>query len=120
MAKLGLEPYHFGIEKTKGAALVTPSPDVNASVESGMRTGMKTGMKTSMKTTDAILSMIKQEPSVSIDMLSQATGKARSSIQEAIARLKTAGVIRRVGPDKGGHWEVVEQSSSNGGNDIGS
>jgi ATP-dependent DNA helicase RecG len=23
-------------------------------------------------------------------------------------RLKTDGVIRRIGPDKGGHWEVVE------------
>ena len=77
-------------------------------------------MKTSMKTTDAILDMIKDDQSVSIDMLAQATGRARSSIQEAIARLKTAGVIRRVGPDKGGHWEIVKQSSSNGGNDISS
>lgn len=27
----------------------------------------------------------------------------------ALSRLQKLGVIRRVGPDKGGHWEIVEQ-----------
>ena len=116
VAKLGLEPYHFGLEKTKDAAFVASS-----SVENGTdKIGMKTGMKTGMKITDAILNMIKEDPSVSIDRLALVTERARSSVQEAIGRLKIAGVIRRVGPDKGGHWEIVEKSSSNGGRDIGS
>lgn len=24
--------------------------------------------------------------------------------------MKAAGIIRRIGPDKGGHWEVIERS----------
>ena len=31
----------------------------------------------------------------------------RSTIQKHLANLKSAGRIRRVGPDKGGHWEVL-------------
>ena len=73
MAKLGLEPYHFGIEKIKSASLVHPIPSENGSVAAGMKTGMKAGMKTGMKTVDAILNLVRQEPTISIDRLSQAT-----------------------------------------------
>ena len=33
--------------------------------------------------------------------------KSRNAIQKHIANLKKAGRLRRVGPDKGGHWEAV-------------
>jgi predicted HTH transcriptional regulator len=26
-----------------------------------------------------------------------------------IKKMKAAGIIRRIGPDKGGHWEVIEK-----------
>ena len=35
-----------------------------------------------------------------------AIGITRSTIQKHIANLKKAGRLRRVGPDKGGHWAV--------------
>ena len=31
----------------------------------------------------------------------------RSTIQKHLAHLKSAGRLRRIGPDKGGHWEVI-------------
>mgnify|MGYP003346940038 CR=1 FL=1 len=36
-----------------------------------------------------------------------ALGISRQAIQKHLANLKRAGRLRRVGPDKGGHWEVV-------------
>ena len=33
-----------------------------------------------------------------------------SAIQKHIERLKDAQRLRRVGPDKGGHWEVIEKA----------
>ena len=33
---------------------------------------------------------------------------SRSAIQKHIERLKDAQRLRRIGPDKGGHWVVVE------------
>lgn len=39
------------------------------------------------------------------------------TVAVAIATLIKRGLLRRIGPKKGGHWEIVEQSTSNGGND---
>ena len=36
-------------------------------------------------------------------------GVERSTVARAIAKLKRHGILRRAGPDKGGHWEVVER-----------
>jgi predicted HTH transcriptional regulator len=36
-------------------------------------------------------------------------GVERSTVARAIAKLKRSGVLRRIGPDKGGHWEVIEK-----------
>ena len=52
---------------------------------------------------------IKENPSISHDDLSERLGRARSTIIEQISKLKASGRLRRVGPDKGGHWEVTEK-----------
>ena len=67
----------------------------------------KTTEKTGMKTVDAIISLIRENPSITHDELSEQLGRARSTIIEQISKLKALGRLRRVGPDKGGHWEVV-------------
>ena len=109
----------FWFEQT---TLTMPTVDLtenNAQPEGGVKGGVKatqkTGMKTGMKTADEIFRRIKADPSVSMDGLSKDLGKARSTIQEAIARLRTAGLIRRIGPDKGGHWEIVKPQPPTGG-----
>jgi ATP-dependent DNA helicase RecG len=38
--------------------------------------------------------------------MAEIIGVSRQSIAKHIAKLKEQGVIRRIGPDKGGHWEV--------------
>ena len=64
--------------------------------------------KTGMKTADAIIAIIEGNPLISHDALAEQLGRARSSIIEKIAKLKSSGRLRRIGPDKGGHWEVVK------------
>lgn len=67
----------------------------------------KTTEKTGMKTVDAIIALISENPSITHDDLSKRLGRARSTVIEQISKLKALGRLRRVGPDKGGHWEVV-------------
>ena len=67
----------------------------------------KGGMKGGMKTAETIVAMMRENPRVSIDDMALSVGKARSAIIKQIARLKSVGIVRRVGPDRGGHWEVV-------------
>ena len=79
-----------------------------AESEGGMKGGMKSGMKGGMRTADAIVAIIKENPQISINDIALRLSKARSAIIKQIARLKSAGILRRIGPDRGGHWETVK------------
>ncbi len=55
-----------------------------------------------------ILTYIKANPGITqLDLVEQ-TGKSKSTIERRMQKLKKLGVLRRVGVDKTGHWEVVE------------
>lgn len=60
-----------------------------------------------VNTCNTILEIIGNDPYVTIARLCALTGKSRPTINEHIANLKAKNRIRRIGPDKGGHWEVV-------------
>jgi len=53
-----------------------------------------------------MLDLIKRNPRVSKKELSAKIGISTTAIDKNIAQLKKKGILRRVGPDKGGHWEV--------------
>ena len=36
-------------------------------------------------------------------------GISRQSVAKITKTLQTKGIIQRVGPDKGGHWEIVKK-----------
>jgi len=40
--------------------------------------------------------------------LAALTQKDRTTIMRNIAKLKAQGKLQRIGPAKGGHWEVIE------------
>jgi len=103
------DPEFFNPETRSFMTVILPiheafKEDITDSTE---KTVVKTGMKTGMKTVDAIISLIRENPSITHDELSEQLGRARSTIIEQISKLKALGRLRRVGPDKGGHWEVV-------------
>lgn len=71
--------------------------------------GGQTGGQTSVDTTIAeVLRLIKENPQITRKVLSETIGVASSAIQKHINRLKAEGVIRRVGGDYGGYWEVIK------------
>ena len=56
-----------------------------------------------------IMSSMKQNPSITIAELCNVTRLSDKSVRKNIDKLKLQGLIVRVGPDKGGHWEVSGQ-----------
>lgn len=64
--------------------------------------------KGGQKTVDRLLALIASHPHITQAGMVAAIGITRSTIQKHIANLKAAGRLRRIGPDKGGHWEAVE------------
>jgi ATP-dependent DNA helicase RecG len=81
-----------------------PEPAAGNQVTGGEEGSLKSSLKSSLK----ILAMIKEEPSVTTDEMARLTGLARRSVTKQLTKLKQNGRIRRVGPDKGGHWEVLK------------
>ena len=59
------------------------------------------------KTADRLLALLKEHPHLTQVGMSNALGINRSAIQKHLAKFKESGRLRRIGPDKGGHWEVV-------------
>ncbi len=58
---------------------------------------------------DLVLHHLKNDPKLTIQELAMNLEKSESTIERALRRLREAGEIKRIGPDKGGHWEVVKQ-----------
>ena len=53
-----------------------------------------------------ILQLVVANPYITQQQLSQRVGISPKNIRLNMARLKSLGLLRRVGPDKGGHWVV--------------
>ncbi len=66
------------------------------------------GEKINIKTRDKLLFLIKGNPNITIAELSEKLQKVQSVVIKHISKLKSSGHLRRVGSDKGGHWEVLE------------
>lgn len=68
-----------------------------------------TTQKTTQKTTQRILEQMKANPYVSREELAEICGLTSDGIKYNIRKLREKGIIKRIGPDKGGHWEVIEE-----------
>ena len=64
-------------------------------------------MKSGKKTVDILWELLLKQPQLTFAGMVAALGITRSTIQKHIANLKAVGRLRRIGPDKGGHWEVI-------------
>ncbi|MEX2607938.1 MAG: RNA-binding domain-containing protein [Kiritimatiellia bacterium] len=55
-----------------------------------------------------LLNLIRENPDTTYDGMAEATGKGRSTIRRHIKTLRENNLLRRVGSDRHGHWEVME------------
>ena len=67
----------------------------------------KSSQKSSQKSDQKILSIMKSMPDITMAEIANAMGLSIAGVKKNIRKLKDANRIRRIGPDKGGHWEVV-------------
>ncbi len=68
----------------------------------------QSSQKTREKAREKILRIIKESPEITTSELSAKSGITIKGIEWNIAKLKKEGFIKRAGPDKGGHWEVIK------------
>ena len=61
-----------------------------------------------MKTSVKVVEHIKENPEITIPELAEQLERTTRAIEMQIASLKEKGILKRVGPDKGGHWEIID------------
>ena len=71
---------------------------------------MKTniGPESSEKTSKKILNLLNQDSMMTTAVLSGILGISERAVSKQLKNLQVHDHLRRVGPDKGGHWEVLE------------
>jgi ATP-dependent DNA helicase RecG len=78
-------------------------------IEAGGKEGaVKTIQKTTQKTAQKITALLQENPGITRQELATSLGITDSGIKYHLKKLQEQGVLRRVGPDKGGHWEVLK------------
>ena len=65
------------------------------------------GDNTTQKTREKILALIKDSPVITTDELAEKIGISTKGIEWQLKKLQEEGILKRIGPDKGGHWEIV-------------
>ena len=63
--------------------------------------------KSVQKSVQKIISIIKGNPNITTQEIADLLGINRSGVARHIKKLREQGIIRRIGPDKGGHWEIT-------------
>jgi ATP-dependent DNA helicase RecG len=81
-------------------------PSFNAGGEDSAREGDVD--KTPGKTPGKIVELLKSNPGLTIPELAEQVGKSESAVERAVRKLRVAGQLKRIGPAKGGHWEVMK------------
>ena len=69
----------------------------------------KSSKKGSKKSSEKIIAVIKENPNTTLQEMADSVGLSVAGVRKNLDKLRKAGEIRRVGPDKGGHWEVKER-----------
>jgi len=64
--------------------------------------------KMSEKSSEKILKIISEQPYISAKDIANMIGISSRAVEKHISKLKNQGILKRIGPDKGGYWEIIE------------
>lgn len=103
------QPYKIGLDE-----VTTQKTEAVTTQKAGQVTAQKTDSSATQKiaerklsvTAKQIMAMMKVEPKITTVELARRLGLSRDGVNYHIRVLKNKKLLRRNGPDKGGHWEV--------------
>ncbi len=91
----------FSLRIARPVSVITP-PEVGLGERLGEELGEELG-----ETRAAIVKTMLDNPKVTVTKLAQSLGISTTAVENNISYLKSHGYIKRFGPAKGGHWEVL-------------
>ena len=107
-----IEAWGRGIEKMTLACLKNNIPAPQISIEQGgfwIKFDYNTSVKTPVKTPDATIDILREHPAYTLAEVAEILEKSTSAVERAARKLREHGRLRHIGPQKGGHWEIIEE-----------
>lgn len=95
----GLPKPEFQVQQGGFWVKITSTPQITPQITSKMNPPI--GLK------ERIIEVIRIKPSVSNTGIAEALNISKNIAKEYLAKLKKEGFIKRIGPDKGGYWEIT-------------
>jgi ATP-dependent DNA helicase RecG len=95
-------------EELGGGFMITlfKSPLEKVGEKVGDKVGEKVGENLS-ENQQKIIQLITFNKKISAQKMAKEIGISQRKVEENIAKLRNAGLLQRIGPAKGGHWEVI-------------
>ena len=105
-------PVHTGCKNNllvlANKKLSNGSRNIDNSSEIGSEKGRK-GLDKSQDVVQNILDAIRQNSKVSAAEIAMKLGISSRAVEKRIKTMRENDIIRRVGPDRGGYWEIIEK-----------
>ncbi|MBP5465349.1 MAG: winged helix-turn-helix transcriptional regulator [Treponema sp.] len=95
-------------------AIASVSPDEGTREETTQKTGFEVTEnleieETREKTREKFIDLISEDNGITPAQIAEELSISEKGVEWQLKQFKDAGLIRRVGPDKGGHWEVIKE-----------
>jgi ATP-dependent DNA helicase RecG len=106
MAAAGIRESIFETDGFFQTILYRPArtvPEIRQTTDLGSAT-----QKTTQKTAQKILKLIAQNPRITREDLADQIGISTDGVKYHLNRMREQKLIRRIGPDRGGHWEIID------------
>ena len=102
------------VNRSGGEHLALPCATPRAVASITEKTRGKTSVKTSVKakTPTRILALLQAHPTLTLAEVAKEIGLTTRAVELAAAKLVKLGHLRYVGPQKGGHWEILPPPST--------
>ena len=98
-----------GVESSSGRFDADSTQNLPVNLPENLPVNPPVNLPVELSTTaKKIYHLLKEDGKYTYDRLSEAVGVTRETVRVSIRSLVEANLIRRVGPDKTGHWEVVK------------
>jgi ATP-dependent DNA helicase RecG len=78
-------------------------------VEKGVERGVEKGVEKLSENQEVIVKLIEKDRNISKEEMMKEGKLSKKTVEYNIKVLKDRGIIKRIGPDKGGYWEVIEK-----------
>ncbi|HQJ90077.1 MAG TPA: winged helix-turn-helix transcriptional regulator [Paludibacteraceae bacterium] len=82
---------------------------IDSQAKSDQESSQESNQEKISKSNQKILSILSENPQITINGLAEATGLSVSGIKKRLNMLKEAGALQRTGSTKAGYWMVVKK-----------